>query len=301
MSKQFGVLSRAQALAAGLTRGGIEWRLKKEIWTSVFPGVYKSSCSPPGMKQRMMAAILWAGVGAVLSHRSGAQLWELEGNFEGPVEITLPSHKKPPPGIVGHRRKLVSSEQTHLGIFPITTVTRTLFDLASVVTLDQLLIARDDAIRRRRTTWARLEDQLSRGVKGQPGVQRFRQILKSDSRGESPLEREFMGIVRRFGLPTPIAQYEIGLAKGGSIFIDFAYPEARLAIEMHGFGTHGAQEARWENDLDRDNELTGLRWNIFHFSKKQLVGGPEKVARRIRAYLEECGCLSAIVSVNKQL
>lgn len=72
LDSQFGVISRKQALALGISRTEIETKLKKEIWVPVLPGIYKVGGSPATREQRLMAAVLWAGDGAVVSHRSAA-------------------------------------------------------------------------------------------------------------------------------------------------------------------------------------------------------------------------------------
>ena len=285
LDAQFGVISRKQALAAGLSRSEIETKLRKELWTAVAPAVYKVGGSPTTREQRFMAAILWAGDGAVVSHRSAACLWGLEGEFDDVVEIICPTDKRPPAGVTVHYRRLASNESTYLGVLPVTTATRTLFDLASVIPVDDLLVARDDALRRRLTTWRRLRAQLDKAARGQAGTRTFRATLAGDNIGESHLERLFLPVVRKFKLPRPKLQYEVRLASGRTVFIDFAFPDDRLAIEIEGFGVHG-QQIRWQQDMDRENELTELGWQVLRFSKQDLTKRPDRVASRILACLE---------------
>ena len=286
LDRQFGVISRKQALAAGLTRTQIQTKLRKEIWKMVLPGIYKVGGSPATREQKLMAAILWAGDGAVVSHRSSGWVWGLEGEFEDVIEIICPKDKRAPSGVIVHKRKLASSEWTHFGALPITTVTRTLFDLASVIPIEDLLIARDDALRRRLTSWRQLHAQLDKTGQGQAGAKVFRVALTGDNMGESPLERRFLAMARKFRLPSLELQYPVKLKSGITIFIDFAFPQRRLAIEVEGFGVHG-QQLRWQQDMNRENELTELQWRTLRFSREDLIRRPDKVAARIIACLRE--------------
>lgn len=284
LNAQFGAISRDQALSAGSTRTEIETRLRKEIWQPALPGIYKVGGSPATPEQRLMAAVLWAGDGAVIAYRSAAYLWKLEGDFDDAVEIILPRPKRSPPGVKVHNRKISPSEKTYLGVLPVTTVTRTLFDLSSMIPINDLLVARDDALRRRLTTWRRLRAQLTKAERGQAGAKVFRKAMMGDNRGESPLERRFLAMARRFRLPEPELQYPITLKSGVTVFIDFAFPLHRLAIEVDGFAVHG-QQLRWQQDMDRANQLTELDWRTLRFSNHDLVRRPERVAARILACL----------------
>src|SRR5256714_7015750 len=79
IARQRGVLSRSQALEAGLGRGAIQHRLDSGEWQRLHPGVYRMRGAPPSWEQRLMAATLWAGPESAVSHRSAAALWKLDG------------------------------------------------------------------------------------------------------------------------------------------------------------------------------------------------------------------------------
>jgi very-short-patch-repair endonuclease len=279
MTTQFGLITREQALVAGMTRSMIEGRLIKERWVPVIKGIYKVGGAPPSFKQKLMAALLWAGEGAIASGRSAARVWRLEGEFDGAIEITTQKSSKPPPGIIVYRRKLEPADITKVGVFPMTKVARTLFDLASVVPLNQLLIARDDALTRRLTNWKQLSEQprgVSRGCKGTVA---FKASLTGDNRGSSDLERLFLRFARQFGLPPPSLQYELQLRDGSTVFIDFAYPNAKLAIETDG--SRHDQPVRAKRDRKRDNSLLVIGWGTMRLSRDDILYRPAEVAKQI--------------------
>jgi len=77
------------------------------------------------------------------------------------------------------------------------------------------------------------------------------------------------------GLPTPIPQYEI-VARDGSFVgrVDFAFPEARLAIEVDGYAFHSSRKD-WERDRVRQNELVALGWFVLRTTKRQMTERPQ--------------------------
>ena len=90
---------------------------------------------------------------------------------------------------------------------------------------------------------------------------------------ESPLETRFLRLLRRAGLPKPIAQLEIRDRGRLIARVDFAYPEARLAIEVDGYRWH-AGRARWEHDLRRRNAITAFGWRVVHVTSTDLDERP---------------------------
>ena len=85
-ARQYGVVSRKQAIALGLSPFAISRRVMAGKLREVLPGVYAIPGVPRSYCQRLMAAILWAGEGAVACHRAAASLYDLDGFTAAPVE-----------------------------------------------------------------------------------------------------------------------------------------------------------------------------------------------------------------------
>jgi len=102
---QHGVIHRRQALAAGVTRGAIQKKLARGEGVPVLPATYRLSGSPQTWHQRVMAACIWAGPGAVASHRTAAALLDLPGFKPGIIEITT-SRRPSAAGIIVHRCRM---------------------------------------------------------------------------------------------------------------------------------------------------------------------------------------------------
>lgn len=68
MAEQDGIVTRAQAMAAGMTRHQIEWALRADgPWQRVLQGVYATFTGPLGQSHREGAALLACGEDAQLA------------------------------------------------------------------------------------------------------------------------------------------------------------------------------------------------------------------------------------------
>src|SRR4051812_42819739 len=126
-SEQYGVVARRQLIALGASRDEIQSRIERGQLRPLHRGTYAVGHTALTRRSRWMAAVLAAGPGAVLSHRSAGAFYEIcrEGRK---IEITVPKHRKP------HRCiQLAPDEHETRDNIPITTPARTLFDLAAVL------------------------------------------------------------------------------------------------------------------------------------------------------------------------
>lgn len=228
--------------------------------------------------QNLMVACLAWGKGTVISHRAAAALWRLAGFEARLVELTVPrSRRRAEPGII-HRHPLFRADVATVEAIPVTTPARTLIDLASVVPQEAVEEAMDDALRRGMVSIPLLRRRLNEiGRPGRPGVAMTRRLLDSrdpaESAPESVFERRLLRALLRAGLPTPVLQHEI--RDGGRLVavVDFAYPDARLAIEADGYRWHSGR-IRWDHDRARRNQLTLLGWRIIHITWTDLTRRP---------------------------
>ena len=266
ITRQYAVLSRAQARASGLSDHQIEYRVASGRWEAVLPGVYKVAGAPVTFRQRLMAAVLWAGEGAVVSHRSAAVLWHLDGVRDRRAELTVSQHRNCE-GLILHRtdRMPAADRSVRYGM-PVTAPARTLIDLAGVVDDETLETALEDALRRGLVSAARLEWRLSEVGNGRPGVAALRGLVRERDRVplESRLEVRFEQLLRSRGLPRPERQRVVH-DPGGRRRVDFAYPEQHLVIECVGWRYHGGQKA-WQADIQRRRRLAAQGWRVLEFT-----------------------------------
>src|SRR6266542_5477486 len=206
-SRQFGLISRAQALGEGLSADAIDHRLGAGRWERLLPGVFRIAGAPASWHQRLMAAILWAPRAAV-SHQAAAALWELEGCPSDRVELsTVSTRKSRVPWITLHRvGTLDRADVTSLGPIPVTTPTRTLADLCGVLNPDAVERALDDALRRNLTSMPRLRWAAQRlSGRGRPGAHVQRELIGQRGGDWTPqasfLESSVRRLLKQAGLP----------------------------------------------------------------------------------------------------
>ena len=101
----------------------------------------------------------------------------------------------------------------------------------------------------------------------------------------SRFEKKMLTILRRIGGFQ--AQFEV-LSPVGRFFLDFAFPEAKLAIECHSRRWHDSH-FRFEKDVARDRALKQLGWTVLYFSWKDVTERPDAVEAEVRSFLNRAG------------
>jgi very-short-patch-repair endonuclease len=229
-----------------------------------------------------MAAVLAYGPGTVLSHRAGGAHWQIV-RPAGPCEVTIATPRRSRPGVKVHRAALPSDERTiHDGI-PVTTVPRTLFDLAAVLPQRQLERGINEA------EVLHLWDELSLAHllhryprhKGNKAVRAaLQQRRQGSSATKSDLEEMFLALIDAAGIPRP----EINAFVEG-FEVDAVWRDARLVMELDGRDAHGTALA-FERDRERDRVLQVAGWRPVRITYRQMRDAPRAViddVRRLRA------------------
>jgi very-short-patch-repair endonuclease len=276
-SEQYGAVSRAQLRQAGVSDRAVDHRLAKGSLIGLHTGVYRLAACPATPYQRIVAATLAAGPGAVASHRAAAFLHGLAG-VEPVAEVTVARSRAPrPTGVVVHRLHLRGSDVEVRNGIPRTRPPATIVGLAAVVPVPVLEAAVDDALLRGLVSCAQLERRLAAGgTQGRPGAAALGALLDV-RRGrrwtQSEFERRLLGLVRQAGLPQPVPQFEVTLPDRRRAFLDFAWPELRVAVEADSY-RHHASRRDWARDHTRNNVLTSLGWRILPVTWDDMVERP---------------------------
>jgi len=278
-----------QALAAGYSLRQVQHRRESGCWDQVHAGVYRVAGAPSSWDQRLRAACLAAGAGAVASHRSAARLWGLDERGCPAIELSVCAgryHRLD--GVVVHRSSDLGPTSTtrRIGI-PVTTPIRTLVDLGAVERPRCVERALDLALSRRLVTLAALHSALDLVARrGRRGAGILRSLLDersgSDGLAESVLEARMLRLCRSQGLAEPVCQHPV--LKGGRLVgrIDFAYPGDLVAIEVDGYESHASLGA-FRHDRSRQNELVEMGWTVLRFTWDDVVHHPARVARAVNA------------------
>jgi hypothetical protein len=149
---QYALITRAQALASGMTHGEIQGLLRRGIWIEIRPSVYAIAGAPQSWGQALLACILAHGSASWASHAAAAFLWLLKG-FDQPEMLEVVSHLGSAVRLDGVRGRrsgaLCDSDLTTRHRIPTVTAERALIDVSSRLTADRLGRVLDDAIRRK--------------------------------------------------------------------------------------------------------------------------------------------------------
>jgi very-short-patch-repair endonuclease len=237
-----------------------------------------------------MAAVLSCGPEAALSHQSAAALWQIGPERRGPIEVLVPARvARRRPGIAVHRRAALTANDIahHRGI-PVTTPICTLIDLAARLDPAQLEAAINEADKRDLADSETLRAALDDVVAPRPGIATLRTTLdrRTFSLTDSELERRFLPLARRAGLPKP----ETGRRLNG-FKVDFYWPALKLVVETDGLRYHRtpAEQAR-DRLRDQAHAAAGLTPLRFTHAQVRFEPGHVRatlaaVARRLEAEL----------------
>jgi very-short-patch-repair endonuclease len=282
--RQHGVITRTQLDELGIGKTGICNRARDGRLRRLHRGVYAVAPSLLPLEGHWLAAVLACGNGAVLSHRAAAALWGLRPSKSRLIDVTVPtrSGRQRRRGIVVHRSALPSAEVTRRRGIPVTTLARTLLDLAEVVTRRALERATDEAERLDLLDLDALDAVIGRNP-GRVGAARLRKLRESHLVGstitKSELEELFLELCRSHSLPSPAVNQRVG-----PYVVDFLWEEQRLIVETDGRATHGTRAA-FERDRARDAHLTAAGYRVVRFTYRQVAHEPDTVARLLSSLL----------------
>jgi very-short-patch-repair endonuclease len=242
-----------------------------------------------------MAAVLSCGSRAVLSHGSAAALWGIGSERRGAIDVSVPfCHPRRRPGVLVHRRpKLQPRDVTVREGIPVTTVVRTLIDLATRLGPNALERAINEADRLDLIDPESLLAALD-AYPGQPGVGRLKSLLgdRTFRLTESELERRFLPLAERAGLPVPLTGQHLNGFK-----VDFHWPDLRLVVETDGLRYHRtpAQQAR---DRIRDQTHTAAGLTPLRFTHAQIRFEPRRVEAVLRSVAGRADRLAELVDLE---
>jgi hypothetical protein len=283
--RQHGVVARWQLLRLGLGRGAIARRLEAERLHLVHRGVYAVGHRRITQMGWWMAAVLACGPDAVLSHRSAAVLWGLLEGSPTRVDVIVPRQRGGRDGVRLHTNTLPPDERTVRAGIPVTTVARTLLDLAAVLDAHELDRALERAEALRLADHTPLVALIERH-RGRRGTANLKAAISEGLRPaitKSELERRFLSFVETAGLPRP--QTNVWLKIGGEwLEVDCAWPEQRVIVELDSRAYHQTTAA-FEQDRKRDRKLQAAGWRPIRVTDRALREEAEALRGELVALL----------------
>jgi very-short-patch-repair endonuclease len=234
-----------------------------------------------------MAAVLASGPEAVLSHHSAAALWMLRPSSRERIDTTVPHRSRSSDLIRRHISTVPEDERAVEEGIPVTSVPRTIFDLAAtepVETVQNMLREAEHLeLRDRLSLW----DLLGR-YPGKRGSRKLRTALlrlkeEPEGRRLSPLEERFAPFLRHHHLPLP--RFNDWITAGDKRYkVDCHWPGTGQIVELDGWSSHKTRSA-FRDDRARDRRLRVAGYSVTRITWTQLDDEPEAVAADLRTLL----------------
>ena len=277
---QWGVISRAQLLDAGLSSTTVDNWLAAGRLHRVLPAVYALGHGRLSTKGRLMAALLYAGPGAVISHTTAAWWWGIWETEPRIIHVSTPRKCASVGWVRVHARRNVDSVIERQ--FPVTSVAQTLLDIGSLVGIDSLRRAIIETDHLELLDQRDLERILGRGKPGSAPLRaalglHFPQLAST----RSALEQRFLELCRSADLPLP----EVNVHLEGFL-VDAVWRDARLVVELDGMRDH-AKPAAIERDRRRDLALRAAGFLVLRYTWQQVTAQRHLVVADLRARLHE--------------
>ncbi|MEO8093283.1 MAG: DUF559 domain-containing protein [bacterium] len=280
--RQFWVVARRQLLGVGLGVDAIDHRLVSGRLHRLHRGVYAYGRADVSARGRWLAGVLACGEGALLSHQSAGALYGIVAAGR-PVHVLSVHHASRADRLIAHHRTRAVDphDRARRDGIPVTSVARTLVDLATV--LDPMALRRcfEEADRVGIVALAEVAAACTR-TRGRRGTGVLRALVAeaaAPSHTRSRLEAAFLGLCREHGLPPP----EVNTSVAG-LEVDMLWRQRSLVAELDGWEYHRARGA-FESDRRRDARLAVAGYRVYRLTWRRLEREPEVVVTELRALL----------------
>ena len=296
LSRLAGVMTTAELAAAGVSRGQLRRLVRRGAWRRLAHGVFapaevvaEEAGDPAGNHAvQIAAALALRGSDAVASHHSAAAMHALEllGRKTGDtVALTRPPGaagcRTGGPGIRLHIAALPAAHVISRRGLPVTSVARTVVDLARASSFRAGVVVADSALRSRQASKADVELCIT-ACAGWPGIQNARRVVAfADARAESVLESISRVAFDELGLPPPDLQAWVGDKDEIIGRADFLWRAYRTVGEADGARKY-ADPARAMAQLERDARLRAAGFEVVHFTWRDVTRTPDQVAASIK-------------------
>lgn len=273
--KRDGVFTSQEAAEQGVSSPALTRALKSGRIQRVLPRVYLVTGARVTWWARARAGVAWSG--GALSHKAAAFALGLVDTAPDRIDLATTAGRTPPPGarLRCHRSSRLSPPHvSSVRGIRVTAPARTLLDIASEVSEQELEAAMEEGLRRGLLSIARIGWQLNiEGQRGRSGTAALRKLLhERDPRSaptESPLETKVARWFRSTRLPPPVRQHRVIADEKFVGRIDFAYPEAKLAIEAQSYRWHSGRR-EWLRDQTKERRLRELGWDVMYLIEEDI-------------------------------
>jgi very-short-patch-repair endonuclease len=277
--RSHGVVTRQELLNAGVTRHEIRQRVDTGALIRVHRAVFRVGHQAPSLEARYMAAVKACGEGSLLCGRAAAHLLGLVKRPPSLPEVLTGTQRRPRGVVTHHIRSSDPRDATEWRGVPVTTVPRTLIDLAAVLDAPALARAFHEAVVKHHVKPEAVERVLSRRHNW-PGARALRRVIWGDEPVSlSKLESAFVALLKQAGLPFPQTNQRVG-----SRYVDCRWPDQRLTVELDSYRYHGTRYA-WEMDIDRERQARARGDEFRRYTWRDVAEHPDPMLADLRTLL----------------
>jgi hypothetical protein len=282
------LVTRADALAAGLSSSAIERLCRSGRWQRKADGVYAAAGRDGGPFQQIHAELLAAGPLAFAQRRTAAKLLSdtrLDLDDDGKIDLAIlrgGASRLP-------RRRVPEAHLIEVDGMRCADGLLTLLVLASVLGTVEWEWALEAALREGLVSMDAIEAALAAPSRRRDldAVRLVRDVLRARPEGAPPtgsvLETRFVQLSRKYDPPTPERQVCVEVSPTTRYFVDFAWPAHRFFLEVDG-RQHDTQGL---HDADRlASIMLATGWGCCVLRWDQIVRTPRYTAERMRRLLD---------------
>jgi hypothetical protein len=289
---QAGVVTRRQALDAGMSPGAIAARLKFGRWRRVHVGVYATFTGPMARDAHLWAAVLAAGPGALLSHETAAEINRLTDRQTPFIHVTIPADRRitHPKGVIIHMSStLTFGWRFARGVPPYTFAEETVVDLVHAATdLNDVIAYVTGGFAKKRVSEGRLREAATARKKLRWRRDLDEIILAGAGGAHSVIEYRYdHDVEQAHGLPAAAKQVKYTKPDGSRGYRDRYYEQYRLIVELDGKQYHPPEHRG--HDQDRDNDATATVGSTLRYGWVDVTSKRCGSARQVHAALAERG------------
>jgi hypothetical protein len=278
-ASQYGVITRAEAVLCGLTSRMLDRRIGPDgPWQRLLPGVYMTQTGAPTRDQQLMAALCYAGDGAIITGLAALAKYGVQVPETRLVDVLVPHvlRRVSREFVVVHRTRQLPRLRAADGPIRYVAPARAVADAAAGLTrLGDIRAVAAGAVQRNLCTVAELATEVSRRRFREAGL--LRAVLGEVADGiRSPAEGDFRGLILRGGLPAPLFNARLYLGEQLLAVPDAWWPQAGVAAEVDSREWHLSPDS-WEQTMLRHARMTAAGVLVLHFSPRQVKVAPGEV------------------------
>lgn len=287
LDRQWGVISRDQAVAMGITAAALRYRTRPGgTWQQILPATYLTFTGSASSEQRELAAVLYAGQGAVMTGPAALRRLQLPAPAISCIDVLVkPDNRTPSRDFVAiHRTRRMPSQGLERRGVAFTLPARAVIDtVARLTRIGDVRAVVAGAVQSGHCTIGDLQAELDCGPRR--GMALMRAVLAEVAAGiRSAPEGDLRDLIVRHGLPAPMFNPRLFLNGRFLASPDAWWPAAGVAVEVDSMEWHLSPEA-WQATMRRHARMTAGGILVLHVSPRQLRDEEARIARDIAAAL----------------